>query len=238
MKVRVVMGDVPLNLKGGVHVDGHATTQEHRRELGARLIEACDGKAITFLNFPLEKCWLYKDDPPLTCEALGPWEHKFPSVEEYAKWCMVICQFIEWGYMAYKNDPSIDMIVHFSYTLLKQGDFSGKPITQDHVRDFLKRVKTYDRNDIPYPGCSRIGPPNPHGQNWRFASSTLIWPTKYLKQLRKEFKYYTRLHIKKYKQIPSDVMVWPEVERYSALPFRQYRADFDHTQLTNFPDAA
>ncbi len=220
-----------------MEVDGHITSVEGIKALGARLIEACDGKIVVFDDFPWRKCWLAKEDPPMVCAGqMGPWRNRFRNNEDHAQWAVVCNQLVLWASIAYDQDPSIEVIVSFTYTIMKQGAFTNKLMTADHVRDFLKRVKKYDFKDIPFPGITpQWAPPDPHGHNWRFCGSTHIWPTKWLRPIRKKYKNMVRRFIDQHHEIPLDLMIWPQMERYSGLPVRFYQAEYDYTQLTNFP---
>src|SRR5208282_5367642 len=160
---------------------------------GARLIDACNGKIVVFDDFPYKQCWLAKEDPPLACPLdKAHWYHKFKTDAEYARWAVVCNQLVEWTYLAMKDDPSVDIWISFTYTIFKQGAFTGKPVAANHIQDFMKRLKTYDRNDIPFPGMARIKPVDPNGYNWRFAGATHIWPTKYLPAIREAYKHQAR----------------------------------------------
>ena len=228
-KVLVVSGYVPLQVK---HLDTAAY-----RALGDQLKQACNKACIPyhiFEDYPYEKCWLAQDNPPMV-GANARATDRFDTDEQHAKSNVVCNQFVQWAWEAYKKHPKVDVIVWFVYSLLRQGDFTGNRITQAHIIDFLHKVQHYKFKDIPFPGISEDRTVNVHGDNWRFCGSTHIWPTKWLKQIRKEYQQCARAFVSQVKATPLDLQVWPTVEAYSDLPFRWYKAEYDTTQLTNFP---
>ena len=230
-KVLVVSGYVPLTVR---HMD-----PDRYKRLGRELISICEDTGFPvcmFDDFPYEKCWLAKENPPMV-GANPRAEDRFATDEEHAR-CNVVCnQFVEWAWKAYKENPKTDVIVVLVSTVMKQGAFTGCPVTAQHIQEFLRKVARYDFKDIPFPGMAEKGPIDVYGHNWRFCGSTHIWPTKWLKKIRSMYKCQVREFIDIYHRTPLDLAIWPAVEKGSGsgLPFRFYRAENDATQFTNFP---
>lgn len=226
-RVRVVTGYVPLKVQHMNPLEFH----EHGDRLELAVRDHC--KMTVFRDFPYEKCWLAKEDPP-RIGGNPRAEDRFASDEEHVRSNVVCNQFVEWAWQAYKKHPKTDVIVAMTYTVMKQGDFTGARVQADHIQDFLERVKTYDFKDVPFPGISS-GQYEPLGHNWRFCGSTHIWPTKWLKKIRHDYKEAVRTYIEVYERTPLDLAIWPLVETNSSVPFRWYQAEYDATQFTNFP---
>ena len=227
-RVRVVTGYVPLTVK-------HLSPGLYG-ELGAQLINTCRGAGVdvqVFENFPYEDCWLAKEHPPMR-GANPRAEDRFDTDEQHAKSNIVCNQFVEWGWKSYKERPDVDIIVFMVYTVLRQGDFTGRHVLPGHIFNFLQSVKLDAFEGIPFPGITQGAPIDPRGHNWRFCGSTHIWPVKYLKDIRRSYKEHARQVVKECKAIPLDLAVWPLVERDSGLPFHWYQAEYDYTQFTNF----
>jgi hypothetical protein len=227
-RARVVTGYVPLKVK---HMD---PLQFY--DLGQQLEHAVYGHAgfQCFEKFPYEKCWLAKENPPMV-GANPRAEDRFETDEQHAKNNVVCGQFVEWAQMSLDEDPNVDVIVALTYSVLKQGDFTGKRVQPHHIGEFLERVAAYDFVDIPYPGMSDRVPVDVCGHNWRFAGSCHIWPVKWLRQINRCYKIKTLQTIRTFGKTPLDLAIWPMVEADSGLPFRQYKAEYDATQFTNFP---
>lgn len=229
-RVRVVTGYVPLEVK-------HMNPAKFQ-ELGWDLHGAVEYAGVeiqTFNDFPYKKCWLAKEDPPMV-GANPRATDRFDTDEQHAKNNVVCNQFIEWAWKSYKEYPEVDVIVALTFTVLKQGDFTGRKVAPHHISSFLERMKTYNFIDIPFPGITdNRGMIDPRGNNWRFCGSTHIWPVEWLGMIRHEYKHQVRKFIKEHKRTPLDLAIWPAVEVSSGLPFRWYRAEYDATQFTNFP---
>ena len=228
-RVRVVTGNVPLKVK---HMD-----PARYAELGKRLIETCrmaDVDMHVFEDFPYEKCWLAKEKPPMR-GANARATDRFDTDEQHAKSNVVCNQFVEWAWKSYKSQPDTDVIVFMVYTVLRQGDFTGKPVQPVHIIEFLQRVKDYRFDDIPFPGITQGEPIDPRRNNWRFCGSTHIWPVQWLKFIRDNSRETALAVMKQCDAVPLDLAVWPLVERDSGYPFRWYPAEYDATQFTNFP---
>lgn len=231
-KVRAVTAYVPLTVQ-------HMSPLEFGT-LGLQLTEACDGNITVIAPYRFEDCWLAQEITGLTMTkpvqaANERATDRFATKEEHVRSNIIQHSPIEWVRSAAWQRDDVDIWVWFGFSLLKQGDFTGKRIRKDHVRDFLEKVSNYTRDDIPFPGITPPAPVNVHGDNWRFCGSTLILPTKYLLQIERSYKAKCRQFIRCYDCVPIDLAIWPMVERDSGLPFRFYQANHDHTQLTNFP---
>lgn len=224
--VKVVSGYVPLEVK---HIDPEGYAR-HRDAL----VGACGGRMRFFDNFPYSECWLAKHNPPMV-GANQRATDRFDTDEQHARSNIVCCQFPEWGLLAAQEDPSIDVVVFLTSTVLKQGDFTGKRCHPEHIVQFLEKVEQYDFQDIPFPGITQVTPVNDHGDNWRFCGSCHIWPTKFLNQINSQFKFEALRFIRRVGKTPLDLHIWPAVEQNSKLPYRWYQAEYDYTQFTNFP---
>lgn len=226
-KICVVTGYVPLN----VHHMKPAEFQKHLDDLR----EAIRGYSSVIVPGKYEDCWLAKHDPPMV-GANPRAEDRFKTDEEHARNNVVCCQFVDWAARAAEDMPQADVIVAMTATILKQGDFTGKRVTPNHIIEFLDRVENYDFLDIPFPGITASrGPVDPAGHCWRFCGSTHIWPVKWLPHIEKVFKTKTLAFIAKHGKTPLDLQIWPEVEKSAGLPYRFYQAEYDATQFTNFP---
>ena len=226
-KIRVVTGYVPLTVK---HMD-----PARFAELGNQLRAACIGYEFTdFYNYPYDSCWLAQENPPM--EAANERAHdRFDTVEQHVRNNVVCNQFVDWASKSYANYQNIDVIVVLVRSVLKQGDFTGKRVQPEHIQDFLAKVEHYNFIDIPFPGITPPAPVTVHGNNWRFCGSTHIWPTKWLPEIERSYKFHCREFIRRHGCVPLDLAIWPAVEGKSGLPFRQYSAEYDWTQFTNFP---
>ena len=224
--VAVVSAFVPLDVK---HL-----TQDQYQEYGRQLKEACGNRAHFFNPFPFDQCWLANERVPMVPATETPAD-RYTSAEAHVRSHIVQHNRTEWAKMAAWEDPSIDTIVWLDFAILKQGDFTGKRVTKDHVREFLEKVEKWTPNSIPCPGIEPRKPVNVHGNNRRFCGSTHIWPVKFLGQIDRTYKAKCRQFIYCHGCVPLDLAIWPMVEQDSGLPFRWYQAEYDATQLTNFP---
>lgn len=228
-KVKVVTGYVPLKVK-------HMAPAAYREHQSA-LVDAVGGDNIrVFDQFPYEACWLAQHNPPMVgANARAP--DRFDTDEEHARSNVVCSQFVEWAATAVSEDPTIDVVVSLTSTVLKQGDFTNKRVEAHHIQAFLDKVARYDFQDIPFPGITKNrGIINAVGDNWRFCGSTHIWPAKWLERIRCTYKFEALRFIRHVGKTPLDLAIWPAVEITSLLPFRWYQAEYDYTQFTNFPE--
>lgn len=236
MKVRVVTAYVPLNVK-------HLSPEQYR-DLGMRMLGATHDRYHFFDQFQLADCWLWKENPPLIPAAPTP-SDRYATPEDYVRSNIVQHSRTQWALMAANLHPDCEVIVWLDYGILKQGHWNGKPITEQHIGAFVDRVERWaafghdagKTLSIPFPGIERRQPIDAHGNNWRFCGSTHIWPVTYLRRIDMCYRAMLREFIKLYGCVPLDLAIWPMVEEMSGLPFEWYKADYDHTQLTEFPYA-
>lgn len=226
-KVTVVSAFVPLDVK-------HLSRDQYL-DYGRQLAEACcDHGVRIFSPWPLSHCWLSQENPPMVPAAPVPAD-RYATPEANVQSNIVQHSRTQWAMLELEQHPDTDVIVWLDLAILKQGKWNGKPVTPEHIRWFLDHVAKDPLTDIPFPGISGPGPIDPHGNNWRFCGSTHIWPTQFLPQINEEYRVELRRFIRKYGQVPLDLAIWPAVEYNSGLPFRWYQAEYDHTQLSNFP---
>lgn len=225
----VVTAYVPLDVK-------HLTPQQYR-DLGTRMLNATDGRYHFFDQFPLSDCWLFKENPPMVPAAPTPAD-RYATPEDYVRSNIVQHSRTQWALAAVEAHPDTDVVVWLDYGILKQGYWNQRPVEPRHIKNLLDKIeRRKTMEDIPFPGIEGRQPINVHGNNWRFCGSTHIWPVKYLKAIDKAYRTSLREFIDTFKCTPLDLVIWPSVEYYSGLPFRWYKADYDCTQLTEFPDA-
>lgn len=225
MRAKVVTAFVPLKVK---HLTGDAY-----HEYGRQLEAACGDRFRFFDNFPLDDCWLAKENPPLVPASETP-SDRYETREDHARSNIVQHSRTQWALKALAEElcPP-DFIVWLDLAVMKQGAWLNNQITATHVVEFLETVENLPLGIIPFPGIEERKPVDPTGNNWRFVGSTHIWPVHFLPEIDRQYKFYTREFIRKHKTIPLDLAVWPTVEERSGLPFRWYKAEYDATQLTN-----
>lgn len=227
-KVGVVSAFVPLDVK-------HLTAEQYH-EYGRRLTRAVNDAGIMMCKMynTLEECWLYKESPPMVPanpvpgdRYAGPVENVFSNIVQHNR--------TEWAMSAMNRHPDIDVWVWLDYAVLKQGGWRNNQVTEESITRFLEKVKTYEFYDIPFPGISSKSPVLPIGNNWRFCGSTHIWPKKFLTEIDLTYKTILREWIRVCRTTPLDLPIWALVEQTSCLPFRFYEAEYDASQVDNFP---
>jgi hypothetical protein len=226
--VKVVTAFVPLGVK-------HMTADAYH-ELGQRMLGATGGRYRFFDNFQIEDCWSYSEcvgKPPATATPAD----RYASPDDHVRSHIVQHTRTQWALAALEEDPSIQTIIWLDLGILKQGAWLNNQITPAHVAAFVDKVAARRLDDIPFPGIAGPGPINPHGDNWRFCGSTHIWPAQYLRDIHRAYKVSVINFLNSYKSVPLDLAIWPTVERTSGLPFRWYKAEYDASQLENFPCA-
>ena len=229
--VKVVTAYVPLDVK-------HLSPEQYK-EYGDRLAAAIPDNIRRYDDYPLSACWLYQwlldhdfiDFPPATAVPSDRYETPRHMVNSN----IVQHQRTSWMRMAMEEDPKVDVLVWLDYAILKQGAFTGKPVTEQHVADFVRRVGEAEFDDIPFPGIWPQQPISIDGDNWRFVGSTHIIPRQHLPLVDDFYRYECRKFIMEHQTIPLDLPIWAAVEQNTTLPFVQYPANHDATQLTNFP---
>jgi hypothetical protein len=230
MRVRVVSAYVPLEVK---HV-----TPERYHELAKGMCDsaqAATGCVPAIFRNSLHECWAYglKDLPPAQPV---PWD-RYATPAHFSASNVVQHNRTDWAYRAMKDDPATDIWVWLDYGIMKQGEFTGHPVTGDVIREFLYRVGSYDPKYIHFPGIWDKGEISDSGDNWRFCGSTHIWPKRWLPAIDAAYKAELIMFTGRTATIPNDLPIWAHVEeRYTPLPFKRYQANHDATQLSNYPE--
>jgi hypothetical protein len=225
--VTVVSAFVDLNV---LHMK-----KEQYIELGDKMFVAAHrvGAEIYVATPPLTGCWsfdlCYGRKPATETPA-----DRYATPEDHVASHIVQHTRTQWALEATKNTVP-DVVVWLDLGILKQGQHTGKLITPDDVSWFVEAVQMYPFDDIPFPGITGPDPWLPHGNNWRFCGSTHIWPVKWLDQIHRSYQHCLRRFVHEYDCVPLDLAIWPLVERGSGLPFKWYQAEYDNTQLRNFP---
>jgi len=225
--VRVVTAFTPLPVT-------HLTENQYTA-LGDTLVAACDGN-ISVYRDRLDDMWLAKENPPMIPAAPRPAD-RYPTDEINVMSHIIQHNRTTWAKRMFDEHPECDVAVWLDYGIMKQGAWTGKTIQPEHVAEFLIRVANYDFHDMPFPGIEGKQPINVHGNNWRFCGSTHIWPRAFINIIDDEYKRCLREFININMCVPLDLAIWPMVEANTALPWRWYKAEYDHTQLTEFPHA-
>ena len=228
MKTVVVSAYVPLKVK-------HLSPEAYM-DYGKQLEEAVGRHRMYRADCLLQDCWLAKENPPLV-PATEPAADRYDTKEEFALSNIIQHSRTEWALQAVELlQPEV--VIWLDLAIMKQGDFTGKRITSQCIREFMEKIERRTSWDvIPFPGITPRGPIEVHGNNWRFCGSTHVWPVKFLREIDRHYKFQTRKFIREHKCIPLDLAIWPAVEVASGLPFEWYKAEYDTTQLTGFPDA-
>lgn len=224
-KVKVITACVEMGLSKRPLAETH--------KLGHALIDATKNRCRWY-NPRLDRIWTVEDFPGLRA-ANARATDRFATIEEHERSNYVQHMPVQWLEHAYSRHPEIDVFVWLGYTLLKQGDFTGKKITPQHVTDFVDRLEQWTPDCIPFPGITPLAPISVNGDNWRFCGSTIIAPARFLPAMVRSYKANLRHFVRQHTCMPLDLAIWPMVEFNSGLPFRFYQAEYDHTQLTNFP---
>lgn len=231
--VKVVTAYVPLPV--------HHLTREQYIGYGNRLADACKGRIRVFMDYPFEQCWVNHWGKHVGIDVCGlkpatptPGD-RYSSPEVHTMSNIVQHQRTTWARMAALEDPYIDTWVWLDFGILKQGYWNDRPLIERHVTEFLDRLEDIQLDHIPFPGIEDQKEIDPTGNCWRFCGSTHIWPSRFLKEIDIRYKAETMSFTITHGTMPLDLPIWSEVEWHSGLPFRQYRAEYDYTQLTNFP---
>src|SRR5579863_5383646 len=229
MKVGVVTGFIPIPV--------HHLSATRYHQLGNLLRQACVGVAHhAYLGAgPLQDCWAYE-----LCQGLPPANpvpaDRYASPEINVMSHIIQHQRTTWAMHAAEESPDVDVWVWFDYGLMKQGDWTGKPIRAENVQRFLRKLADMKSLDhIPFPGITERQMVYPTGNVWRFCGSKHIWPKQFLPEINAVYKQVLRSWISTNKTVPLDLPIWALVEQVSVLPFRWYGAEYDATQLDNLP---
>lgn len=190
---------------------------------------------IHVYNYKMQDAWNWaqcKNYPAANARAYD----RFDDDLEHARSNLIQHTPIQWLEEACMDFPETDVFVWMGYSLLKQGDFTGKRLTSAHVTKFVEKLKLWEPTSLPFPGMTQqIYPVNPFGDNWRFCGSTLVVPRKFVFRVGRAYRACLNLFIKQHGAIPLDLAIWPMVEFSSGLPWEFYPAEYDYTQLTGFP---
>lgn len=229
-KVTVVSAFVPLDVK-------HMRFEDYM-SLGTRMLDAASaaGGSAVKITSALTHCWshdLCVNLPPATETPAD----RYATSQDHVKSHIVQHTRTQWAQEAVLSNPDTDVVVWLDLGILKQGEHTGKKINQDDVSWFVEAVQMYPFHDMPFPGITGSDPWLPHGNNWRFCGSTHIWPVKWLEQIHHSYRSNLINFVTEHKCVPLDLAIWPMVERTSGLPFKWYQAEYDNTQLRNFPCA-
>lgn len=227
MRVGVVTGYIKLPVK---HV---SSTQYH--EYASRLSKACIGHTFYIGGGHVKDCWAYD-----LCTGLPP-DMPVPSDRYDSPEINVMSHIIQhqrttWAMEAVEAHPDVEVWCWLDYGILKQGAWRNNPVTEDSIKRFLTKVSlTPEPMDfIPFPGILPKGMIYPGENNWRFCGSCHIWPKKYLPLIDMMYKDALKEWISIHKTVPLDLPIWALVE-YSSLPFKWYAAEYDASQLDNYP---
>lgn len=226
-KVKVVTAYVDLGLSKRPASSFHA--------LGQELALACGERIRVYPDFPFQRCWVAAETQAAYPAANRRAEDRFVNDTEHVRSNIIQHSPLQWLTLAAAEDPEPTAFVWLGYSILKQGDFTGKRVRPKDVHKFLTAVEKYPFGNIPIPSIRPEDPVLPYGDNWQFVGSTLIIPRTHLPAVWRSYKAELRNFVLKYKAIPLDLAIWPAVVRNSGLPFRPYPAEYDATQLANFP---
>jgi len=219
------------------HIDPevyHANAKEMVREVPYYLFNRVD---------QLDAMWLYQwlktaewlSLPPATPAA----PDRYPTPQHFVNSNIVQHNRTRWLLQAARMYPDDDIFIWLDYGLLKQGEFTGKRIEAKHIAPFVEAVERYynaGHRDIPFPGIADRAAVDVHGNCWRFCGSTHIVPRWHLEDIDRAYRRSCCQFISTTRTVPLDLPIWALVEMYyTELPYRQYKAEYDYTQLSNFP---
>lgn len=234
MRVSVCTGYVPLEVR-------HLTKQQYM-DYGARLHSAVNagGAYFDLFHTDLNDCWLtqwLRDEAP---GIVFPPANDVPADRYATPQHMVLSNIVQhqrtmWLRQGALAHPDADVLVWLDLGILKQGDWTGKPVTEKVVTDFCTALNWLESLDvIPFPGIWPQGDIADFGANWRFVGSTHIIPKQFLAQVDFSYKIECIEFIRRTKTIPLDLPIWAYTEKNWSpmLPFKQYAANHDATQLT------
>lgn len=237
MKVKVITAYVNLPV---IHLD-----KEAYAKLGERLVNAVGKDNIhVFNNYPLQDCWMADflaknalarnsyDWLPHADSRLYPDRYAHPHHMVLS--ACVQHQRTQWAMEAAAMYPDHDCFVWIDYGVLKQGDFTGNPVTEQAITNFIERLSDAELDDVPFPGIWDWMHVSDEEANWRFCGSTHIWPRKHLTTIHHAYRRETFKFIERTGKVPYDMTIWAAVERLGIVPYRWYKANHDNTQFTNF----
>lgn len=223
-RVLVVTGYCDLGLNKRPSTEFHALGQILKDTLRYKLIPM----KVRYERLWLSKCTLRPANARAPDRFDNEYEHRRSNIVQHMPiQCLTVCD---------KHLAGYDVFVWLGYSICKQGHHTGKLIEPAHLIEFVSKVEAYDFDkSIPFPGILPAGPIDPYGDNWRFCGSTIIIPKKFMSEVRFHYMRVLMGFLAQYQAVPLDLAIWPEVERTSGLPWHFYKAEYDHTQLSNFP---
>jgi hypothetical protein len=234
LQVGVVTAFVPLPVK-------HLTaTQYHDYGASLRAATKEAGAQWCFFSDDYDDMWLSAENPPMVPANPVP-EDRYAGPLENAMSNVVQHNRTAWALRAAEKHPEIDVWVWLDYGIMKQGAWRNNQLTEASVTKFLKKVATTcppTMNFIPFPGISEPVTVYPTGNVWRFCGSTHIWPKQLLPAIDEAYRHELRKWIQSHHTTPLDLPIWALVEKNSGLPFRWYGAEYDASQLDNYPYGA
>ena len=228
MKVGVVSGFIPLPVR-------HLTERQYR-DYWMQLLRAIGGIPHYAGGGRLDDCWAYD-----LCTGLPPANP--PPADRYATQEINVMSHIvqhqrtTWALEAAQLFPAVNVWVWLDYGIMKQGAWRHNQITPESVQKFIQRVvDTPPPMDyIPFPGVHPKTTVYPTGNMWRFCGSAHIWPRHFLENIDRAYKHELRTWVGRHQTVPLDLPIWALVEQNSRLPFRWYPAEYDASQLDNYP---
>lgn len=202
--------------------------------LGRRLLDqlGVDGHKYEYSKNDAWTWDAYKNYPAANARAYD----RFDDDLEHARSNLIQHTPVQWLEEAALDFPQTDVFVWMGYSILKQGDHTGKRILPYHVADFVYKLRNWAPTALPFPGMDPFhNPIEPFGDNWRFCGSMLVVPRQFVFRVGNSYRANFKSFVQQHKAIPLDLAIWPMVEFSSGLPWKQYPAEYDYTQLTNFP---
>ena len=229
----MVTAFVPLAVK-------HLSSARYH-ELGRRLADACGGR-LQVIQHGVDECWLsrwFKIHPfGVQTDWFKPAQptpaDRYETPGDFVRSNIVQHNRTTWAMECLNAHADADIIVWMDYGVLKQGGFTGKPVQEHHIADFIERLENSTFDDIPFPGIWQPGDISDHGDNWRFVGSTHIWPRKWLPLIHAAYRVECAHFIRRVGAVPNDLPIWAHVERKYGFPWRFYQANHDATQFTGF----
>lgn len=226
LKVKAVTAFVPLGVQ-------NLTAGEYKA-LGDQLVEAVGhDNIVVFNDFPFEACTFFgRADTP----HIDPRDYpdRYARKLDMSRSSVVQHNRTSWAMIASQQQPDVDVWVWLDYGVMKQGAFTGRPVQAASIRDFMAAVAHGSTDDVPYPGIWEERQVADQDANWRFCGSTHIWPKRHLEAIHRTYLTEVELFLQRTGCLPYDMTIWAAVERTGCAPFRQYRANHDNTQFSNF----
>ena len=193
---------------------------------------------VMFWDYPYDQCWVAKE---FNLNALHP-NNPTPQDRFADSWQHLRCSAVQherttWAMQAAALRPDVDVWIWLDIGVLKQGAWRNNPVTKDSIKRLFDRVAATPApmDSIPFPGITERQMVYPTGNVWRFVGSTHIWPATFLPEIHAVYKEVLRQWIAKHQTLPIDLPIWAMVEQGSSLPFKFYPAEYDASQMDNYP---